>query len=295
MTLEPEPRSAGTARRTVEALLTSHGLADLVDTATLLVSELVTNAILHTASPVELRCSVGGGWSLIEVSDRSSALPSPRNYDEDALTGRGLGLVELLAESWGIESESQGKSVWFRLVSAAATAAPATELDDPPMPAQEAGGFEVRLLNAPTALVLHTVQHGDSVLRELALATLGADRPFHAEPSRHAAHLDLGPVLRAAEEAEASGLAASDLIFRMSLGSGSAALERLALVEEADRMARDGLLLSAPMLPELRECRRWLMSQIALQEEGHRPSPWRLPDDLAGRSLISQGRKQRRP
>jgi PAS domain S-box-containing protein len=55
------------------------------------------------------------------------------------------------------------------------------------------------------------------------------------------------------------------------------AVERLALVDEADRLAREGRLLTAPAVPEIGACRRWLMTEIAVQLRGGAPSAWELP------------------
>ena len=281
VSLDPEPRSVGVARRAVDDLLRSTSLEELADTATLLVSELVTNAVLHTATPVELRCSAGPDWVLVEVCDRSPVRPSLRNYDDDAMTGRGLAMVELLADAWGVEPEGRGKKVWFRLGAEDTEAAPEAQRTEVGMDLEH---FEVFFLNAPTALLLHTVQYGDSVLRELALTALAKEVRPPTEPAWQGAHVDLGPLLRAVESSEARGESSSDLTVLMPVGSGGAALERLTLIEEADQLAREGRLLSAPTLPELGACRHWLLSQIALQEEGQPPRAWRMPDDLSSRT-----------
>lgn len=289
--LDPQPQSAGVARGIVSDLLAEHDLAALEDTATLLVSELVTNALLHTATPIGLRCAVGLGWLVVEVADGSPVRPSVRNYDAEAMTGRGLGLVELLAEGWGVNSDGRGKTVWFRLVSGDAEPPPAIPSTDAgpaagsedhaeAEPRRDAGTFEVRFLAAPTELLLSTVQYGDSVLRELALASISASEGPDGSPLWMGVTVDLGPLLAATEDAHSDGLARADLTATFPAGSGPVALERLALIEEADRMARDGLLLSPPTLPELGACRRWLLSQIALQEEGSDATPWELPDEL---------------
>jgi len=103
------------ARRFVEATLTAWGCGGLVDTATLLVSELVGNAVLHADSEVGLSLRLLAERLRVEVADRSILVPHRRAAAEDDLTGRGSGLVELLASSWGITGRADGKSVWFEL------------------------------------------------------------------------------------------------------------------------------------------------------------------------------------
>lgn len=111
------PTSAGEARRFTEQALVESGRADLVDTALLLVSELVTNALLHASSGVTLVIVVDDESAVVEVHDRSPVFPAVRRYGLDAATGRGLLLVEDLAAEWDVEATESGKKVWFRLAS----------------------------------------------------------------------------------------------------------------------------------------------------------------------------------
>jgi anti-sigma regulatory factor (Ser/Thr protein kinase) len=90
-----------------------------VDTAQLLATELVANALLHGQGDIGLRIRVSGHLLRVEVSDESSTLPRlvdppPTRADE---AGRGLYIVDALAKSWGTRSNqaSGGKAVWFEL------------------------------------------------------------------------------------------------------------------------------------------------------------------------------------
>lgn len=104
------------ARRFVHDRLTAWGLAALVDDANLVVTELVTNAVLHTgtAPSVGLR-QVGPDQVRVEVLDGSPAPPRSRAFGGTSTTGRGLRLVASLAVSWGIEAQDAGKRVWVVL------------------------------------------------------------------------------------------------------------------------------------------------------------------------------------
>jgi hypothetical protein len=95
--------------------LTSAGAADVCETATLLVSELVTNSVLHARSPVDVVVAVRGTVVRVEVVDRSAHPPTRRHYSAEAGTGRGLVLVEELSAAWGVTASEGGKSVWFEL------------------------------------------------------------------------------------------------------------------------------------------------------------------------------------
>jgi serine phosphatase RsbU (regulator of sigma subunit)/anti-sigma regulatory factor (Ser/Thr protein kinase) len=114
--LPPEAASVAAARSFTTDILAEWDLAHLRDRAELLVSELVTNAVLYTASHVELRLSVEGRRFRVEVIDESGERPpSPRPLDLDRASGRGLLLVDSLASAWGVEPLGVGKSVWFEL------------------------------------------------------------------------------------------------------------------------------------------------------------------------------------
>jgi anti-sigma regulatory factor (Ser/Thr protein kinase) len=84
------------------------------DTTELLVSELVTNAVVHARSDVELTISNLGDRTLVEVRDASPRLPEPA---PPALgpNGRGLHLVSMLASRWGSQRTATGKTVWFEV------------------------------------------------------------------------------------------------------------------------------------------------------------------------------------
>lgn len=77
--------------------------------------ELVTNAILHVASEIDVVVRRLGEVLRVEVHDRSTRPPLRRVHPVDADTGRGLELVEALTERWGVEAEEGGKAVWFEL------------------------------------------------------------------------------------------------------------------------------------------------------------------------------------
>jgi anti-sigma regulatory factor (Ser/Thr protein kinase) len=85
---------------------------DTVDTIALLVTELVTNAILHARTPMLLTLETRAHHVRVCVEDASSQRPAVQQYDSDAVTGRGLALVEELASSWGVDSTPVGKVVW---------------------------------------------------------------------------------------------------------------------------------------------------------------------------------------
>lgn len=114
--LDPVPASVGVARRFVRDLLAGTD-EDVLDTLLLLASELVTNAILHAHTPVELGVCVDGGRALVCVADRmpNSEPLTPRDHSRDRPGGRGLALVADLSDDWGTTSFTGGKTVWFTM------------------------------------------------------------------------------------------------------------------------------------------------------------------------------------
>ena len=92
---------------------------DVADSAVLLVSELVTNAILHGEPPVELRVGVPPGLLRVEVhdGDREAPVPMPQELgpSRERMGGRGLRLVEALSSRWGLCEDDDGKTLWFEI------------------------------------------------------------------------------------------------------------------------------------------------------------------------------------
>jgi DNA-binding NarL/FixJ family response regulator len=113
--LEAAPQSAASARRFVDETLRRWHCDELFDVVALLTSELVTNAILHAHSDIELSVSLTPNGVRIDVVDQSGQMPTPREAGDEDTSGRGLGLVEALAMSWGVDERPGGKSVWFEL------------------------------------------------------------------------------------------------------------------------------------------------------------------------------------
>ncbi|MER6074167.1 ATP-binding protein [Streptomyces sp. NPDC001817] len=119
----PLPRdtaSAGRARRLVTAQLSEWALTDLAETAELLVSEVVTNALRHTRGPLRLNLRVRDARLTCEVEDTESAGPLRRVVDTEAEGGRGTELLDLLADAWGSTETPTGKTIWFELRAEAA-------------------------------------------------------------------------------------------------------------------------------------------------------------------------------
>ncbi|RMB85516.1 SpoIIE family protein phosphatase [Streptomyces shenzhenensis] len=116
---QTEPERIAEARRHLRGLLHDWASADQVDSAVLLASEMVTNVLVHTDADALLVAEVGGGPGRrrlrVEVTDAGDDLPHKRCPGELASSGRGLVLIELLADAWGVTPRGEGKTIWFEL------------------------------------------------------------------------------------------------------------------------------------------------------------------------------------
>lgn len=124
----PELTSVAEARRFVRSTLADWETPEAVDDAMLLTSELVTNAVVHAGTHVEVVCRAGREHVQVDVVDGAPAafpMPGPP-AGPDAVRGRGLRLPPALAAAWGVTYEAESKTVWFRLA-----ATPVAEADDP--------------------------------------------------------------------------------------------------------------------------------------------------------------------
>ncbi|MGW7299917.1 MULTISPECIES: SpoIIE family protein phosphatase [unclassified Streptomyces] len=110
-----DPEALSQARHMIRAAVRAWGSGQRADEIELVADELITNALMHTegAAVVTLRVLSGADLRLrVEVEDSSSALPRRREAGADGVSGRGLLLVELLTDVWGVEARGGGKCVW---------------------------------------------------------------------------------------------------------------------------------------------------------------------------------------
>jgi anti-sigma regulatory factor (Ser/Thr protein kinase) len=313
LSLEADTKSAAGARRWVGCHLDGYP-SSLVDTATLLVSEVVTNAVLHAGTEIEVALYRAGSRVRIEVADRSPALPAAKGYATDASTGRGLVLLEALVAAWGVEAAPGGKVVWFELVDPA-DALPGErpdgveadldswpDLDDwpelaepAPSPPEAVELVDVYLFGLPLALTSRTSAQYDALFREFRLILDRDPGQSHAIPGRL---LALGDELTsqyssftvgsdaAMSDARRRGEEVIDLEYRLPRTVGPAAGHFDALLDEADAYCRAGreLLTLAPP-PDAIALRRWVLQEFVRQTAGELPLPWADSAWAAGLNL----------
>jgi PAS domain S-box-containing protein len=116
LAVPPVAESVAGVRRFAHNVLTGWAIApEVIGDVVLVVSELVTNAILHSRSPIELRLSRTSDRLVVAVHDGTTAVPRRRLPNLDAEHGRGMQLISAIAEQWGVRPTEHGKSVWCEI------------------------------------------------------------------------------------------------------------------------------------------------------------------------------------
>lgn len=293
----PHPSSVGDARRMVREALTRLGRDDLANTAELLVSEVVTNALVHAGTPIDVTAWVREPGLRVEVRDGSPQLPSLRHNATLAGTGRGLLLLQQMVDAWGAQRHGDGKTVWFELGSGDLEAE-ASEIDLTGLEAAGEGAVPVELHNVPLLLHVAWHQHAEALLREHLLLRLGDgddddveghgfdegldDLQAHAAASDAlallATHLPDPHVGEDADVLMAAAIepAVSSECEVVPVPAGSLEHFRVlgALLDAALELADAGDLLTPPTQPEIREFRRWVCGEVERQATGEAPAPW---------------------
>ncbi|MFJ2023529.1 SpoIIE family protein phosphatase [Streptomyces sp. NPDC087897] len=116
---QAEPERISVGRQLVRELLHDWSDPEQVDSAVLMVSEMATNVLVHTDGDALMVAEISGEQGerrlRVEVADASDELPHKRRPGEMASSGRGLMLMEMLADAWGVDPRGEGKSIWFEL------------------------------------------------------------------------------------------------------------------------------------------------------------------------------------
>ncbi len=292
--LPAHPSSVGRARQLLRSELLGTALEPLTETAELVVSEVVTNAIVHTGTAIELAALLDHTGLRVEVADSGKHLPVMASYDAMASTGRGLHLVAELTDRWGVEARAGGKVFWFHLgLSVRDEAAPGTDMavSSAALAAADARGsiVDVVLLNLPALIHGAWQQHAKALLRDLLL--IGIDEEATLEIAAHAAAIDAMAIL---EEQVGSPEVSEDPVellastvephatrARLNLVVPRASVPHFATLNRqldwALACAQAGRLLTPPTQPEFQAFRRWVCEQVQRQAEGQPPQHWATP------------------
>jgi anti-sigma regulatory factor (Ser/Thr protein kinase) len=115
---EASPGAPRAARHFVADTLAGLGCANRVIDAELVVSELVSNAVIHAQTDLTVALALAPGAIRIEVRDRNRTPPAPRSPSAFSISGRGLPLIDALTSAWGFNQFGDGKVVWAQIARA---------------------------------------------------------------------------------------------------------------------------------------------------------------------------------
>lgn len=293
--LTPGPRGVSDARRWATQVLTEIGRPELVESACISVSEVITNALLHAQQPVSVRLRGTREHPRIEVRDGSRQPPDLPDLDgepdDDLLLtfGRGLSIVARVSSAWGADLEEDGKVVWFvpqvelaegRGVQGTITELAPPQREDPPVVIDP---VEVTLVNLPLPEMKANRLHLRELRRELRLLALGheASYPLAASLSRFFAELDATFWRGLRDERLASALLDGDddldLTITVPRSSGDDFQRFIELLELADAFCRQERLLTLARTGDQIAFQTWMFGEFVRQTHGARPLPWRRP------------------
>jgi anti-sigma regulatory factor (Ser/Thr protein kinase) len=287
--LGPSASSPARARRFLSERAAAWSLPEPIgDQLALVGTELVTNAVLHAHTSLTLTVELLDDRVRISVRDGSSAPAALRHYRQDALTGRGLGVIAAVSQAWGVEPARDGKVIWAEFDLDGGWSRPPTTNDQrhaAPEPSPGGPGARtIRFLGVSVSDYLELQAHNDALFRELQLIRIGR-RAGGADaatmPPRLARLIDeLEGEFRGRRDSQRDMVAAAqargeptvDMESNVSAAVLPAARTYVGLLEEADEFCRTGALLTPPPSDRVRRLRRWFVEEMAAQFGGAAPS-----------------------
>ncbi len=308
--LEPVVESTPVARHWIAAHLRELP-ADVTGYAALLTSELVTNAVLHAATPMCVTLHILPDRIRVDVADGSPAFPSIKEYGRDAATGRGLTLFNTLASNWGVQAVDGGKIVWFELpvdfpVSPSSVSDGTFRFDlagitHPDLhDCDDSSDVAVRLIGIPVALLQKSSEEYEALFRELRLMKERSDHSPGAPalPERLAVLVSqigsrfngLGPGMDEMwQEAVDDKLDSFDWTLVLPQSAVVACEFYDAMLDEADEFGLSQRLLTLPASPSSVAVRRWFLSELIGQLHGKAPVSWTDSQNHAGLQAFTAG------
>lgn len=281
----PGPEGVRAARRLTSATLRTLP-AGVTSDAELVVTELVTNAVLHGSPPISLKVRGARGRVRVEVSDCGHTLPLRTQKNIESMTGRGLAVVESLSSAWGIEPADSGKLVWAELGRPRRLLLSRSKNDPDALSPQQnpdpTPRYEIHLGWVPTELLVAAKAHIDNIVRELVLMQgTSAQERLPSETVRMLARVTedfaeaRNEIKRQAIDAARRKAVFTDLTLHLPVSAATTGLRYLAALDEADRQARSARLLTIAAPPSHRVFREWyvrsLVDQLRAASRGEPP------------------------
>lgn len=278
------------------ALRDAHIDIGTIERAELIISELVTNSVLHAKSPPTVSIHADDLCLRLDVQDGMAVMPPLHDYGHDAITGRGLGVVAATAAAWGIEPHPNGKTVWAQVdygippqpTEPHESVEPDVVTRGSPFPSPTVArahdsdaGAVLSYPDVDVATYLALEQHREALLRECELLAIqlstdcakDADIPDRLVRLVETAQQYLGvqsadlrsqvhhAAARGARTMELRALVEPDAIDRHL----RSAEQFTALLEEASALSELGLLLLSPAPSELTRLNRRLLDETRQQ------------------------------
>lgn len=286
------PHSVQQARRWVIDTISDIGRPELLDTAELGVSELVTNAVLHATDPISVRVRGTREHPRVEVRDGSVEPPVMPVMLATALTpddeellltfGRGLDIVARCADAWGAEIEETGKVMWFAPAVNPRDAGVAGRVSGLPPPAEHPDHERVlvKLLGAPIRALAEFESHYRELRREVRLLALAHEDTYPLAKSL--AEL-FGSLQREVQEgldadqlrrARREGRQAIDIMVPVSPAQAVTMGHFVELLDFADEFCREQHLLALARTPRQVQFQTWFFTEFARQGSGRSARPW---------------------
>ena len=295
LTLAPASSSAAEARQAAVSAVRTAGQPELAGDVGVVVSELVTNAVLHAQTKVDVRIQVLAQGVRVEVLDDGTGVPvsrapsqDPDDLDLETTTGRGLLIVDAIADAWGAVPGPHGKVVWAEVGTGRRhqPADPDTRRQARvPVLEPESGQalMPIRLVAVPARLIIASEHNLGELQRELEVAQLaGTQHPASVLLQRARTLLaDYGQAVaiarRAARATWDDGRRLVDLNLAVPLDTPPRLREAVGLLDEVAAHSRAGDLLSVAPSDELIAFRRWCADEVERQLDGAPPTPCPFP------------------
>lgn len=299
---ESDAEAVPSARAFTRATLDEWGTVDVLDDVVLVVSELVTNGLLHAGPPLELRLRRNARTVRVEVHDTSVVAPVRPLAGTDSMTGRGIALVDALSRRWGFDRLPDGKRVWSEVGLSTAEEPPGADIEALLAAWGDAedlaGTVTVELGDVPTDLLLAAKGHVDNLVREFTLAATGEAAGTTAAVPEDLARL-INTVVHRFSEARQSikrqALAAAGrgqprvtLTLTLTPAAIEAGRDYLDALDQADAYARDARLLTLETPAQHRVFRNWYVEALIDQVREVAPGQERPAPSTFEQRLLSE-------
>jgi Histidine kinase-like ATPase domain len=290
-----DPAILASARSFAADRLRTLKLSGVRDDVELLLTELITNAIIHARTEIEVRVKARGAGVRVEVIDGNPTMPVAGTLAPAALSGRGLTLVQSMSTRWGAHHNAAGgKTVWFEVVPGAVESPPVVDVDallamwddstDYPPKSGTDSLVEVVVPDLPVRQLVAAKAHMEDLLREVQLVLLGNHQRPLGIP-RWSRLVDIARRLDAAAEefaegrrqvrlqaleAAARGQELVTLRLHIAPDAAGAAARYSEAVQQAEELGGAGeLLVTAEHITEYADIRRRYLGAIIDQLAAH--------------------------